>query len=398
MSDKASPQIQNLAARLRVMAQGRDTLDVARLQFVDLEEIRTAYGDRWPAQKVRIHAVAESYLQRRIGPDDVLIAAGGGFLIIYGSPESAATDAATGAIAHGLNEFFLGEIGETPAPQFGATKVAMPVKELAESLGELDFIEGPVSIHAPNLPSVEWRYQPVWDVRHETLASWYVTPYSKTDSMRLPGYQFESAVVTPGQYATIDEAGLQVSEQSLKELIPQGRQVMIGASIHVSTMVNLATRAKLLSTIDKLDHGFFRYRVLKLANVTPGFPRLYLNEIVSLLRARLANVVIGGAWDEGDIAGLLESGPVAVGVTLPRSVVGPSPAVPMDKLIRKISQDAQVVHNTRKRFFIDGQIERQLAVKLAAAGVDNIASPRIWPAGGLPTGMLKWPAHQLTAA
>jgi hypothetical protein len=398
MTGKAPQYIESLAAKLRVMAAGRDALDVARLQFVDLEEIRGAYGDRWPSQKARIHDIAESYLQKRIGADDILIAAGGGFLIIYGSAESAATDAATGAITHGLNEFFLGEVGETPAPQFGATKVAMPVKELAESLGEVDFIKGPPPIQAPNLPTVDWRYQPVWDVRRETLASWYLTPYSRHDSVRLPGYHFESVVISPAQYCLIDEASLQVSEQTLKELIPLGRQVMIGASIHVSTMVNLGTRAKILSAIDKLDAGFFRYRVLKIAGVTPGFPRLYLNEIVSLLRARMNNVVISGAWDEGDIPGLLEAGPVAVGVTLPRSVVGPSPTVPIDNLIRKIAQDAQAVHNARMRFFVDGQIERSLAIRLVTAGADNIASPRIWPAGGAPTGMLKWPSSQLAAA
>ena len=43
---RTSSKTDNLATRLRAMAQGRNSLDVARFQFVDLEEISPAYGER----------------------------------------------------------------------------------------------------------------------------------------------------------------------------------------------------------------------------------------------------------------------------------------------------------------------------------------------------------------
>ena len=37
----------NLAERIRRLAKGRTTLDVAQFQFIGLTDIRARYGDRW---------------------------------------------------------------------------------------------------------------------------------------------------------------------------------------------------------------------------------------------------------------------------------------------------------------------------------------------------------------
>jgi hypothetical protein len=397
--DQNQPRADDLTARLRMMAQDRETLDVAQFQFIGLEEIQSAYGDRWPANRARIFSIAESFLKRRVDGGDLLISANNGFLVVFGAATGVAAKAAAGAMSHGLNEFFLGEVSESPCPRMTAISAPAPVKELSESLGQAKVVEsepGPLP-EAASLPNIDWRYQPVWDVRRETLSIWYTTPYSRKTMERLPGYQFENCSVSAAQYAAVDEASLWISEQAFHDLIPRGRQVLIGSSIHASTLTNLSTRARLMAAIDRLDRQFFRYRVLKIAGVAPGFPRLYLNEIVAMLRAKIPNVVIGAAWDEPDMSGLLASGPVAVGVTLPKSVVGPVAAVAPNVLLKKLTADLQSAHGAHMRFFVEGQIERDLALRLSLAGIDNIASPRVWPASGMPDGMMRWPADRLAA-
>jgi len=56
----------DFASRLRAMARGQETVDVAQLQFVGLSDIKQAYGDRWPDQKARIQDAAEAFLRKRI--------------------------------------------------------------------------------------------------------------------------------------------------------------------------------------------------------------------------------------------------------------------------------------------------------------------------------------------
>ncbi|MDP3736387.1 MAG: hypothetical protein Q8R02_03300 [Hyphomonadaceae bacterium] len=148
-------------------------------------------------------------------------------------------------------------------------------------------------------------------------------------------------------FAAVDEACLCVSEQAIQELLSQEKQALIGVSIHARTLTNVPACARILALLDRLDRALCRYRVVKIAGVAPGFPRLYLNEIVQLLKARVGNVVIGATWDEPDIAGLLQAGPVALGVTLPATVVGPAPTVSFQTLMLKLHQDVQRAHAPR---------------------------------------------------
>jgi hypothetical protein len=390
----------SLTSRLRQLAQTREALDVAQVQFIDLEDIRSAYGKRWPEQKTRIRDTAEAFLRTRMDRSDLLISAGGGFVVVFGSAEGAEAAVAAGQLLHGLNEFFLGNAESIPAPRFGVATHSVPIKELTSRLGDLDFIThetGPEPVEISILAQVEWRFQPVWDVKRETLSNWYVAPYLKKTHARLPGYQFESAAAPANQFAAVDEASLCVSEQAIHELISQGKQALIGVSLHARTLTNQAARAKIISRLDRLDRQNFRYRVLKIAGVTPGFPRLYLNEIVTALKIRTPNVIIGAAWDEPDMSGLLQAGPIAVGVSLPQSAVGAAAGVPLETVLLKLSTDVQRAHAAKVRFFVEGDVPPWVAMKLGAIGVDNISSPRIWPATGTPDAMLKWPASRLAA-
>ena len=391
---------ENLADRIRQLAHGRDSLDVAQFQFVGLEDIRQAYGERWPAQKARIHEVAETFLRSRLSASDLLVGANGGFVLVFGAESGAEAEVTAGQLSHGLNEFFLGVASDGPAPRFDVAHHPVPTRELANVLGDVSFVSAdarPDPARPTQISALEWRFQPVWDVKRETLSNWYVAPYIRETKKRLPGYQFETGSVCGDQFAAIDESCLWLSEQAIEELVAQGKQALIGVSIHARTLTNVAARSRILSVLDHLDRELFRYRVVKIAGVAPGFPRLYLNEFVRLLKGRTGNVVIGAAWDEPDMAGLLQTGAVAVGVTLPVSIVGLAPSVSEQTVLAKLAPDVRRAHAAKVRFFVEGDIASPIARKLSAIGVDNISSPRIWPTTGTPDAMLKWPASGLAA-
>jgi hypothetical protein len=391
----------DLASRLRSAAQGRDTIDVAQFQFVGLSEIQQAYGERWPEQKARIQDAAEGFLRKRVSDADILIRVEGGFVVVLASAAGPEAHAVAAQLTHGLNAFFVGAGQPTPSPKFGGGAHPMPVQDLETTFGDLKAVTPagePASAETFGLPGLDWRFEPMWDVKREALSYWYVAPYLKTTGARLPGYQFENVAAHPNQFMKIDEASLWVAEQALQELLTAEKQTLVGATVHIGTLANLTSRARFLATIDRLDPNLHRYRILKIAGVAPGFPRLYLKEIVALMRARLPNIVIGAAWDEPDLAGLLQPGSIAVGFSVPASAVSPAPAVATPALMIRINEGVRVAHAGRARFFVDGAVTKYLALKFAAAGVDNMSSPRIWPARPMADGILKWPAERLAAA
>jgi hypothetical protein len=402
INDPAVVGVDGLASRLRGMAQGRDAIDVAQFQFIGLEDIRQAYGDRWGDQKARIQESAETFLRRRVHESDLLIRGDGGFLVVFGSAMAADSESLAHQLAHGLNDFFLGEEPQDPMPRFGVTTASMPVKDLAAHLEGAGLVEAkaqpdPVNRAAPGLRDIDWRFLPVWDAKREILSNWYVAPYLKTSGARLPGYMFEPAAAHPSQFAAVDEAGLWVAEQALHRLVVQGKQALVGVSVHVSSLTNLSTRTKLMSAIDRLDRGLARYRVVKVAGIPPGFPRMYLNEIVGLLRSRIPNVVLGTAFNEPDVASLAASGPSAISVAVPPWTVGPNAAIPAAQLHMRLAEALVTTHAAHIRVIIEGAIDGNLAAKLKGAGVDNLCSTQIWPSVTEPDGMLKWPTDKLAA-
>jgi len=397
MNDNA----ETFAERLRAMAQGSATIDIAQFQFVGLNEVELAYGDRWPEQKVRVFDIAHEYLAKRLGPADVLLKGGGGFIIVSGSASGQEAQVMAASLAHGLSDHFLGEIREAPSPRVGVQSLSVDVQGLLGALGAVPFVAadtGTTDQQSSMLSGMDWRFQPVWDVRREALGSYYLVPFLRDTQSRIPGYQFESTLGPPKSFVEIDEASLWVAEQALQDLFEKEGRALVGVAVHSSSLTNLAARAKLFKAMERFDKRLLRYKTIKIASVVPGFPRMYLNEIVSSLKQRIPNIVISAAWDEPDLAGLLESDPIAIGFALPASVLGAHSLVEASQLLSRVRNAASVAHAARKLFFVEGAITRELAMRFSAMGVDNISSPRIWPTCSAPESVVKWSADRLMTA
>lgn len=401
VGELASTTMVDMLARLRGLAKSRETIDVAQLHFVGLDKIESAYGARWPENKARIQDAAESFLRKRIGATDLLVRGDGGFLVVLGAAAGPEAHAVTAQLTQGLNAFFTGEMRGGPSPRFGGAVQTVPAKDLERSVGRS--ATAAAADHdtstAPNGPvDIEWKFEPVWDVKREALSYWYVTPFNASTGARISGYQFEAGVVHAPQFVKIDEASLWVAEQALHDLAQAGRQALVGATIHVQSLTSLAYRARILATIARLNPALHRFRIIKIAGVTQGFPRMYLKEIIGALRPKLPNIVLMASWDEPDVASLLDPGLSGIGFVVPGSGVmsGPTTAIPL--LMARIREATRLSHGARMRFLVEGAVTKYLALKLAQTGADNIASQAIWPARGAVEGILKWPADQLAAA
>ncbi len=393
--------LKDVAARLRAMTRERETLDVAQLHFVGLGEIKQAYGERWPVQKTIIHDAAEAFLRKRIEDSDLLVRGEGGFIVLLGASEGAESHAIAAQLTHGLNSFFIGEGPDRPRLQFQGAVQTLSARDIDSTFGGLAALTSTGeadSAPSPSVAEMEWRFEPIWDVKREMLSYWYATAFNRSDNSRVLGYHFENTPTNPRRLLALDEAGLWMAEQALQELLGADRQTLVGSSVHIATLTNLESRTRIFATLDRLDPALHRYRLLRVAGVAPGFPRLYLNEVMSAIRSRLPNIMIGAAWDEPDIAGLVQSGPIAVGLSVPTSAVSRGPIVSTQALMHRITEAVRDAHAGFVRLVVEGGVAKYLALRFARAGVDNIASQTIWPPQPMAEGMVRWPASQLTAA
>lgn len=390
----------DLLSRLRAVATGRESIDVAQLHFVGLADIQRAYGERWPEHRTRIQDAAESFLRNRVGGSDLLIRGESGFLVVLGAETGPKAHAVAAQLTHGLNAFFTGELGQAQAPRVSGAAHSMNTKDIERSVRgfQTDELVEAEPVERSGASDLEWRFDPVWDVRREALSYWYVTPFHRNTGARVPGYQFETGAAQTAHLLDIDEAAFWVAEQALQRLVNAGKQALIGTTIHARSLTSLASRARILATIERLNQDFHRFRIVKIAGVTHGFPRMYLKEIIGVLRSRLPNVVLLTAWDEPDVLSLLQPGLAGIGFVAPGSGVMSGPIIAIPALMARINEASKLAHGIRARFFVEGAVTKYLALKFAKAGVDNIASHAIWPARAMAEGMERWPADRLAVA
>jgi hypothetical protein len=163
MSHEA-PDGLNLAERIRRLANGRNTIDVAQFQFIGLTEIKARYGKRWPDKRERVQGIAGEFISKRIAPEDVLIPGADGFLVVFGSRAGILADNAAVRISKELNTFFMGCEGEDADMQLQSRHASMSVDDFAQAFGDLiaesdEPAEGP---HAPHEPGhVSFGFAPI---------------------------------------------------------------------------------------------------------------------------------------------------------------------------------------------------------------------------------------------
>lgn len=387
----AASSFSTLAQRLRRLAATRQTIDVAQMQFIEIEDLRLAYGERWPREKTRITAIASHYINRRLDPEDILIAGDDGFLLVFGVRTGLACEVVAQNIARSLNEFFLGEGRGPPTPALEASLREMSIEEIAEGIERSALADEPPAAETEEQNDVV--YQPAWDARNEAVTTYQA--FVTEGAERVPGYQFDAPTDERRSFAVFDELMLKRSEAMLQGLVRQGRKALVGVSLHAGSITNESALLRLLAIATQIDPKIAPYRVLRFAAVSPGYPRLRLERSLALVQGRVARVSISLNVNEpslGWVAGLPVS---AIGFALPEHTID-GPAFTSHVLPRVKSAVAQA-HQHRKTFFVEGPVSHEKAARLVEMGVDAIESPLIWAPTARPRGVLRWPAANLGA-
>jgi len=395
MSDDAeAPDALNLAERIRRLANGRTTIDVAQFQFIGLDEIRERYGPRWNDKRDRVQRVARYFIAKRIAPEDVLIPGADGFLVVFGGRSGVLADTAAERITQELNTFFLGAADADADIRFAAWHKAMSIDDFAATFGELIVEDNPSSTRAalPQAPdAIGFGFTPVWDAKRGALTTYFVTPVDPAT-----GASLEGSVETAARHAELDELKLKISEEAIRQLFGSDKAALVGVAMHVSSLNNEATLGRLYSTIAKFDKTYLPYRVARVTGVEPGFPRIYLEDITRTLKARIPKVAIGLNWTEPDVASILRLQPAAIGFTLPPGAL--SVHAPRAELFARVHAAIDLAKPQGVPVYIEGDLTPDQAARFALDGVQLLTSPKIWPARPSLPAAEKWHASRLSEA
>ena len=379
-----------MPSSIRRLANGRTTIDVAQFQFIGLEEIRHRYGDLWKERRDKVVHVAREFITRRIAPEDMMIPGADGFLLVFGSRSGIVADAAAQRISTELNTFFLGAADMDDDIQFFACHRSMSVDDFAEAFGDLiaesrQLAAGARSRTAPG--EMPMGFTPVWDARRGALTTYFVTPLDRETGHPLDWDH------THHRHTEMDEQKLRASEEAMRSLFATGRKALVGVALHISSLNNQQSLERLLAVMSKFDRALSRYRVLRISGVEPGFPRIYLEDILRTLRPRIPNIAIGFNWTDPDIGRVMKLQPAAIGFSLPPGSLGPR--APRADLFARVHAAVELARHHGAPVGVEGDIAPEHAQRFVADGVQHLASLRIWPVlPALPPAQI-WPASKL---
>ena len=387
-----------LAAKLRGLAKQGSDFDIAQFQFLELDEIEGAYGGRWAEQQKRVKEVAHTFIKRRLGEGDILVPGADGFLIIYAEHDEELARRHAEEVKADLNAFYLGEGATRPPAEVSVSHSRLTIQELIKSIGEAEYSTAPENVESDDpLAGIEWKFQPVWDTRREAIFKYYIAPVLREAGQRVPGYQFEMDLQREYDYLAIDERSLEQSEIALRKMMDDGKQSLLGTTIHHSSLLKLSDRNRLFNVIDQFRLDLLRYRVVQIAAIPPGFPRMYLEDIYNPLKQRLPNITMSVAWNEPDLRSVVRLAPAGIGFTLSPSAMGENGAVTPRELFMKVKQAADMARAANIRFYFDGCPSRELVRMLRQAGIHTVSSPTVWPMVDSPSGAILWPSDRLAA-
>ena len=380
----------NLAERIRRLANGRSTLDVAQFQYIGLEQIRTSYAERWPGKRERVARVAQHFISRRVAVDDVLIAGADGFLVVFGGLTGYLAEAAAKQISRELNAFFLGD-PELSDIQFAAHHQAMSVDEFASTFGEL-IAQAKYQEPSPAraLTDLPMGYVPVWDAQRGALATYFITPLDPATKQPLDWDQHSH------RHADMDELKLNHSELAMRGLFASDGRALMGVAVHVTTLNSSASLARIMQAMARFDRRMARYRILRISHVDPGYPRIYLDDMMRAVRPLADRVAIGLNWMEADILSILKLHPAAIGFTVPPRALEHQSL--RNDVFARIGAAVELARAHNVKVGVEGDLHPEHAVRFMHDGVDYVCSPRIWPVQPALPPAEAWPASRLVAA
>ncbi len=380
----------NLAERIRRLANGRATLDVAQFQFIGLAGIRARYGERWSEKRDRVNLVARHFISRRIAPDDVLVTGADGFLLVFGAFTGFLADAAAQRITKELNAYFLGD-PDLDDMQIGAQHNAMGIDDFAAMFGAmLNAAREPVSLTATRCPSeIAMGYTPVWDARRGALATYFISPLDRATGLPMDWDEASH------RHADMDERKLLASEADIRALFAGSGRALVGVAMHVSSVHGPQGLARMVQAMTRFDARLMRYRVMRVSCVEAGYPRIYLEDIMRGLRPYAPRIALGLSWAEPDIASVLKLQPAAIGFTLPPGALR-QPGLRAE-IYARISAAVELARAQGVFVSVEGDLHAEHAHHFMSEGVNFLCSPRIWPVRPALTAAETWPRAKLEA-
>lgn len=300
-------------ASYRASVKGRDPLETTQIEFINLGPLRDRYGARWPKVRERIFDVCQAFIERRIGPGDLVMRAATGFMVLPGPDRMETASVFTKRIQSELQAFFLGvedfeglgvsaSVASLPAsslfsavesPAMAAAAAAHEAAETAEDADEARAAGAAPAARPLRLPPFRLTYEPVWTAASQFVAMHKVTPESRLPAdgrAPLRGHGLAPSEGGPVMRMELDRQVLVRTAQAWCAQTGSPRAAL-SVPVHYETLARLKCRLPYLAAFSALSSGPRSGLMLFVRGAPWDAPYTRLTEVCRSAKALFRRVV-----------------------------------------------------------------------------------------------------------
>lgn len=382
----ATTELDQMATRLRALTREGGSIDAAQVKLIGLDEIREAAGARWPRMRERVRSGSMNILSQHVGPDDVILPAGDGFLVMLADARAGDTQRRCQAMREALLKFYLGDdalVSLRPEVQ----------NRSLSTQGLTDLISASVGVSrnpAIEPHSEEVAIAPVVAAHESKVVAALAGPVVRNARLRRIAHNPD--FILDGRhhggqydYLELDIAILDAALNHSTRLKRAGHPSAVGVSVHATTMQTRKYRETYLTWLRGVDAELRRTLFISINEIERGTPLMSIGEWCAGLRAHVSRVSVNLHYTDHAISSLGGTGAWAAGFHLP-TFAGVQSGQRSEWLRRQIGYWARALHNQGLRFVAHGFQNAAFLEEAGAMGVDMLTSDAHWPfesVGGL---------------
>jgi hypothetical protein len=377
--------IQQLAERLKQAVRDTRHIETAQIQIVGLDAVKHRAGALWPELAARVRETSLDFIQQRIGPHDLIIPVGDGFLVVYAEVEGAARKCLD--LQDEIDAFYLGQEA-THGLSASVRHESLGAHVLIERLSKPPSRPALELAPPPTLADMPLTMLPVWSVAQQAITGYWITP--DQPGLGFGRFAYDPAWTETGwrredkDFVELDLRILERAVQAIQTSIESGKRCLVGYSVHSTTMMSRTGRRTFLQALAATPADIRPFLLGRVAEVQPGTPVAAIVEWVHQLRGVSPRMSIAIHQSQRDVTGMDALGVFSVACVLPTAHPTTADVVALTRTINVWSRDLKR-QNLKLR--LDNVDDTRLLSLALDGHMDFCTSQRLWQAVSAPEGM-----------
>ncbi len=384
--------ILQIADRLKDAVRDQRPMETAQIHIVGLDQVKQTAGDNWSEMSGRVRESSLEFIGQRVGPNDVVIPAGDGFVVIYA--DATEDDGRHEVLQNELNTFYMGEEA-TKGLSANVRSAAFGPDLLIEQLRKPDpvpFWEAAKPVTHADMPLA---VLPVWSVGQEAITGYWITP--EQVGRPVGHFAYDPAWAETGwhrddkDFLELDLRILAKAVAEIQECLQKNRRCLVGFTVHSTTLLNRNRKRSYMEALTLAPAETRPFLQARIGELQSGTPMSAVAEWGRQIRQVSARVDLEIHQNHRDVNNMADLG--VSGIACVMANPHPSPAE-FTEVSRNITVWARDLKRQNLKLRLDNLDDPRLLGQALDVQADSCSSPRLWPAVPEPEGMKPYSREQ----